>query len=99
MRDNGHHNSQIAKAESALQELEAKVQHTRALLEERKAERLEIETQVMRIKSTGDINDIMMLQSHTFAMDKAIADLKASESECSQRIESARRYLYTLYVK
>jgi uncharacterized coiled-coil DUF342 family protein len=99
MRDNGHHNSQLANAESALQELEAKLQRTRALLEERKAERLEIETQVKTIKSTGDINDMVMLQSRTFAMDKAIAELKASESECSQRIESARRYLYTLYVK
>lgn len=99
MRDNGHNNSQLAKAESALQELEAKLQHTRALLEERKAQRLEIETQVKTIKSTGDINDMMMLQSRTLAMDKAIADLKTSESECVQRIESTRRYLYTLYVK
>jgi uncharacterized coiled-coil DUF342 family protein len=99
MRDNGHNNSQLAKAESALRELEAKLQHTRALLEERKAQRLEIETQVTTIKSTGDINDMMMLQSRTLAMDKAIADLKASESECAQRIESSRRYLYTLYVK
>jgi chromosome segregation ATPase len=99
MRDNGHSNSQLAKAESALRELEAKLQHTRALLEERKAQRLVIETQVTTIKSTGDINDMMMLQSRTLAMDKAIADLKTSESECAARIESARRYLYTLYVK
>ena len=99
MRDNGHNRGQLAKAESALQELEAKLEHTRAVLAERKAERLEIETQVKTIKSTGDINEMVMLQSRTFAMDKAIADLKTSESDCLQRIESSRRYLYTLYVK
>ncbi len=99
MRDNGHNRSQLANAESALQELEAKLGHTRALLAERKAERLKIETQVKTINSTGDINDMVMLQSHTFALDKIIADLKTSESDCLQRIESSRRYLYTLYVK
>jgi hypothetical protein len=99
MRDNGHNRSQLAKAESALLELEAKLEHTRALLAERKAERLKTETQVKTINSTGDINDMMMLQSRTFALDKTIADLKHSESDCLQRIESSRRYLYTLYVK
>ena len=98
MRDNGHNRSQLAKAESALQELEAKLVHTRALLAERKAERLKFD-QVKTITSTGDINDMMMLQSRTFALDKTIADLKNSESDCLQRIESSRRYLYTLYVK
>src|ERR1044072_744811 len=99
MRDNGHNKSQLANAESALQELEAKLGHTRALLAERKAERLDIETQVKNIKSTGDINKMMILQPRMFALDKTIADLKTSESDCLQRIESSRRYLYTLYVK
>ncbi|MGA9769577.1 MAG: hypothetical protein WBV94_11085 [Blastocatellia bacterium] len=99
MRDNGYNRGQLAKAESELQELEAKLEHTRAVLAERKAERLEIETRVKMIKSTGDINEMVMEQSHTFALDKAIADLKTSESDCLHRIESSRRYLYTLYVK
>jgi flagellar biosynthesis chaperone FliJ len=99
MRDNGHNRSQLAKAESALQELEAKLEHTKALLAERKAERLEIEAQVKNIKSTGDINKMVILQPRMFALDKTIADLKNSESDCLQRIESSRRYLYTLYVK
>jgi len=99
MRDNGHNKSQLANAESALRELEAKLGHTRALLAERKAERLDIETQVKNIKSTGDINKMMELQPRMFALDKTIADLKTSESDCLQRIESSRRYLYTLYVK
>ncbi|HKS42828.1 MAG TPA: hypothetical protein VJX74_19610 [Blastocatellia bacterium] len=89
----------MAKAESALQEMEAKLEHTKALLAERKAERIEIETQVKNIKSTGDINKMVILQPRMFALDKIIADLKNSESDCLQRIESSRRYLYTLYVK
>lgn len=99
MRDNAHNRSQLAKAESALQESEAKLEHTRALLAERKAERLDIETQIKTIKSTGDINKMVTLQPRMFALDKIIHDLKNSESDCLQRIESSRRYLYTLYVK
>jgi flagellar biosynthesis chaperone FliJ len=99
MPDNGFNRSQIAKAESTLQDLEIKLQHTKALLAERKAERLRIETQVQTIKSTGDINKMIALQSHAIALDKTIVELVSSESECANRIESARRYLYTLYVK
>jgi hypothetical protein len=32
-------------------------------------------------------------------MDKAIQELKSREVEAARQIESARRYLYTLYVK
>ena len=99
MRDSGHNRSQLAQAESALQELETKLERTRALLVERKAERLDIETQIQRIKSTGDINKMVVLQPRMFALDKTIHDLKNAESDCLQRIESSRRYLYTLYVK
>ena len=99
MHDNGINRSELAKAESTLQELEAKHQHISALLAERKAERQQYETQAQTIKSTGDINKLMLLQSRAFALTKAIADLAASESECAQRIESARRYLYTLYIR
>ena len=99
MPDNGNNRSQIAKAESSLQELEAKHRHIKALLAERKAERLQIETQVQTIKSTGDINKMVVLQSRAIALDKVIAELAASDSEIPQRIEAARRYLYTLYVR
>lgn len=94
----GTYHSQIANAESALRELEIKLEHLQSLIAERKARRLELETQVKTIRSTGDINELMHLQSRSFAFDKTIADLVASEAECRQRIESARRYLYTLYV-
>ncbi|HST19780.1 MAG TPA: hypothetical protein VLR90_01575, partial [Blastocatellia bacterium] len=68
MRDNGHNRSQLAKAESALQESEAKLEHTKALLAERKAERIDIEMQVKNIKSTGDINKMVILQPRMFAL-------------------------------
>ena len=95
----GINHSQLAKAESALRELEIKLETLQPMIAERKAQRLELETQVKTIRSTGDINKLMRLQSHSFALDKTIADLVASEAECRQRIESARRYLYTLYVR
>lgn len=98
MPDNGINRSQLAKAESALQDLEAKHQHIKAILAERKTERLQFETQVQTIKSTGDINKMITLQSRTRALDKTIAEMTTAESECAQRIEAARRYLYTLYV-
>jgi hypothetical protein len=94
----GNYHSQIAKAESALRELEIKLEHLQSIVAERKAQRLELETQVKTIRSTGDINELMQLQSRSFALDKAVADLVASEAECRQRIEAARRNLYTLYV-
>jgi len=99
MHDSGNNRSQLAKAESTLQELEAKHQHIKSLLAERKAERLQLETQVQTIKSTGDINKIVALQSRAIALDKIIIELAYSDSECAGRIEAARRYLYTLYVR
>ena len=41
----------------------------------------------------------MTLQSRTVSLDKAIDELVAAEADCEQRIESARRYLYTLYIR
>lgn len=99
LESNGNYRSQIAKAESALRELEIKLEYLQSLVAERKAQRLELETQVQTIRSTGDINKLMQLQSRSFALDRAIAHLVAAEAECRRRIESARRYLYTLYVR
>ena len=96
---NAHSRSELAKAESTLQALEEKLQHIRSLLAERKAERGDIEGRPQLLNATGDINKLMTLKSHSIALDKVIAELKASEAECEQRIESARRYLYTLYVR
>ena len=32
-------------------------------------------------------------------VEKNVEELKAAEAECAQRVEAARRYLYTLYVR
>jgi uncharacterized coiled-coil protein SlyX len=96
---NAHHRSELAKAESTLQALEEKLQHIRSMLAERTAERGELEARHHSLNVTGDINKLMSLKSHSIGLDKTIAELKASEAECVQRIESSRRYLYTLYVR
>ena len=100
MRDrNAHSRSELAKAESTLQALEEKLQHIRSMLAERKAERGDIEAQPQLLNATGDFNKLMTLKRHSIGLDKLIAELSASEAECAQRIESSRRYLYTLYVR
>lgn len=90
---------ELAKAESILHEFEAKLHQTNSLLEERKRERIETDLKVQEAAASGDINLLMSLQSRLVAIDKSINELKASGSECAQRVESARRYLYTLYVR
>ena len=96
---NGHHNSQLAKAEATLQELEIKLQQTRAVLEDRQRERQQMQAMEQKLRDTGDINKLVKFQARAFAMDKAIQELKAREADAERQIESARRYLYTLYVK
>ena len=90
---------ELARAESTLREFEAKLQQTNSLLEERKRERIETDLKVQEAAASGDINLLMSLQSRLVAIDKSINDLKAAGGECAQRVESARRYLYTLYVR
>jgi hypothetical protein len=41
----------------------------------------------------------MKLQRRSVAIDREIADLRTSEAECAERVDAARRYLYTLYVR
>ena len=96
---NGHHKSQLAKAEATVQELEAKLGHTRAILEDRQRERQQIQAMEQKLRDTGDINKLVRFQSRAYAMDKAIQELKSREADTARQIESARRYLYTLYVK
>ena len=96
---NGHHNSQLAKAEVTLQELEAKLQQTRAVLEDRERERQQMQAMERKLRDTGDINKLVKFQARAFAMDKAIQELKTREADAERQVESARRYLYTLYVK
>src|SRR4051812_49408258 len=96
---NGLNKSQLTKAEATVHELEAKLEHTRAILAERQRERQQVQAMEQKLRDTGDINKLVKLQSRIYAMDKAIQELKTREVDTARQIESARRYLYTLYVK
>ena len=91
--------SQLAKAEATLHELEAKLSHARAILDDRLRERQQLQAMEQKLRDTGDINKMVKLQARAFAMDKAIQELKSRVADTERQIESARRYLYTLYVK
>jgi chromosome segregation ATPase len=89
----GHIRSELERAETTLKELEAKFRDLSALMEERKAEKLEIEGKRHTLEATGDINKLMTLKRRSISLDKLIGDLSVSENDCLQRIESAKRYL------
>lgn len=96
---NGLNKGQLAKAETTMQELEAKLSHARAILDDRVRERQQLQAMEQKLRDTGDINKMVKFQARAFAMDKAIQELKARVADTERQIESARRYLYTLYVK
>lgn len=100
MADSSTNNrSELAKAESTLQGLEVKLEQLHSLLRERRAQRRDMDSKIQAAAAAGEIDSLMSLQSRTVSLDKAIDELVAAEGECEQRIESARRYLYTLYIR
>jgi chromosome segregation ATPase len=96
---NAPNRGELAKAQLTLQEAETKLERIVALLTERRAERLSLETLVQEAAATGDMDKLVDLQNRAGVVEKTIAELRAAEAECSLRVESARRYLYTLYVR
>ncbi len=95
----GQNHGELAKAQSTLQELETKLDHLRGLLAERRAERHDVEKLNQEIAATGDMDKLVAVQSRVVLIEKDIAELLGAEADCGQRIESARRYLYALYVR
>jgi chromosome segregation ATPase len=95
----GPNRGELAKAQLTLQEAEAKLERLVALLAERRAEQLDLETHIQEAAATGDMDKLVELQNRAGVVEKTIAELRAAEAECAQRVESARRYLYTLYVR
>jgi chromosome segregation ATPase len=95
----GQNRGELARAQSTLQESEAKLERLRGLLAERKTERRVVETQIQEIAATGDMDKLVALQSRAVVVERNVAELSAAETECARRVESARRYLYTLYVR
>ena len=95
----GQNHGELAKAQSSLQGLETKLDHLRGLLAERRVERHDMEKLNQEIAATGDMDKLVAVQSRVGLIEKAIVELLGAEADCAQRIESARRYLYALYVR
>jgi chromosome segregation ATPase len=88
--------SELTRAEASLKEMEARLARTRAMLEEHRSHRYELEGQRHTLERTGDINRLMGLKQQSLALDKSIAGLRRSEQESLERIESAKRYVVGL---
>jgi chromosome segregation ATPase len=95
----GPNRGELAKAQLTLQQAETKLERIVALLAERRAERSDLETHIQGAAATGDMDKLVDLQNRAGVVEKTIAELRAAEAECAGRVESARRYLYTLYVR
>lgn len=95
----GQNHGELAKAQSTLQELETKLDHLRGLLAERRVERHDVEKLNQEIAATGDMDKLVAVQSRVGLIERAITELLGAEADCAQRIGSARRYLYALYVR
>jgi chromosome segregation ATPase len=91
--------SEIAKAEATLKTIEANHQNLKSMLNEKKAERHELETQPQMLEATGDINKLMSLKRRIMELDKDIAQLSQSELESRRRVESVKQYIFTLNSK
>jgi predicted nucleic acid-binding Zn-ribbon protein len=97
---NGPNRGELAKAQLTLQEAEEKLERIQTLLSERRVERQDLEGYIIReTAATGDMDKLVELQKRAVLVDKTISELQAGETECTQRVDSARRYLYTLYVR
>jgi chromosome segregation ATPase len=90
---------ELARAQLDLRELETELEHLRVLLAERQGERGLVELRIQEIAATGDMDKLVALQSRAVVIERNVAELSAAETECAHRVESARRYLYTLYVR
>lgn len=95
----GQNRGELAKAQLTLEEAEAKLERLRALLAERMVERQGVGAIIHDLAANGDMDRLVTLQSHAVALEKTINELAAAEKDCAERVQSARRYLYTLYVR
>lgn len=95
----GPNRGELAKAQLILQESESKLERVVVLLEERMAQRRDLETNIRETAATGDMDALIALQSRFALVEKTIAELRGAEAEGARRVESARRYLYTLYIR
>lgn len=95
----GHNRGELAKAQLILEDAESKLERLHSLILERRTERQSLSSLIQDIAATGDMDKLVSLQSRAVALEKALAELSSAETDCSERVQSARRYLYTLYVR
>ena len=95
----GPNRGELAKAQLTLQEAEEKLERVVTLLAERLTERSNLEANIRETAATGNMDQVIALQSRSNLVEKTIVELRATEEQCSRRVESSRRYLYTLYVR
>ena len=95
----GQNRGELVRAQLDLREFETELEHLRGLLAERRSERQLVDLRIQEIAATGDMDKLVTLQSRAVAIERNVAELSAAETECAHRVESARRYLYTLYVR
>jgi hypothetical protein len=96
MTNNGKNQGEIAKARGMLGAQKARLQQVRDAIEEKKAEKLDLDLRHHKLEGTGDINKMMVLKSRSTALGKSIADLSAAEAEGLTRVRFLERYLETL---
>lgn len=95
----GQNRGELAKAQMILEDAEAKLERLRALLAERKAERMSVQVHIQGVAASGDMDKLVTVQSRAVSIEKMITDLRRAEADCAKRVDSARRYLYGLYVR
>lgn len=86
-------------AESMLMKSEKELQEIRRLLEERRSELHDLDSDPHRMDQSGDINRLLGMKLRSVELQKSINDLAAAEAESVERVESARRNLYSLYIR
>ncbi len=91
--------SELIIAESMLKKSEKELQEIRRLLEERRSELHDLDSDPHRMDQSGDINRLLGMKLRSVELHKSINDLAASEAESIERVESARRNLYGLYIR
>lgn len=96
---NGRSRGELAKAELTVQELEGQLEHVRTLIHERRSEKQGFGAQSQAAAAAGDVNRLVAIENRSVVVDKTIHELAAAEVECAERVEAARRYLFTLYVR
>ncbi len=92
-------NGEMGRAESAVERLELKLVQIKNLLEEKKTEKHRLDSNPQALAGTGDINKLLVLKSRSIEVDSTIMELTESAARCQSQLDSARRYLFTLYVR